>query len=59
MALCFDALLLFAGQASTHNRQPVQSSGETCRVYRKVSKSRHRGLADLKAAGALESCEES
>ena len=31
MALCFDSLLLLAGQASTHNRHPVQSSGETCK----------------------------
>src|SRR5580704_16919885 len=30
MALCFTSDLLFAGQISTHSRQPVQSSGETC-----------------------------
>ena len=59
MALCFDSLLLLTGQASTHNRHPVQSSGETCKVYRKLSNSRHRGFADLNAGGALESNEES
>ncbi len=59
MALCFVSLLLLAGQTSTHKRHPVQSSGETCNVYRMVSNSRQRGFADLNAEGALESNEES
>src|SRR5450755_4374834 len=59
MALCFASLLLFTGQTSTQRRQPVQSSGETCRVYFRVSSSRQRGLADLKVAGALSRAEES
>src|ERR1700722_12788379 len=55
MALCFTSLLLFAGQISTHNVHPVQSSGATCSVYRRVSNSRQRGLADLNVFGASES----
>src|SRR5271157_84177 len=59
MALCFASLLLFTGHASTQSWQPVQSSGETCSVYFRVSNSRHRGLADLKVEGAWASNDES
>src|SRR6266581_5106328 len=59
MALCFASLLLFAGQISTQRAQPVQSSGETCSVYRKSWNSRQRGWADLNGCGALARREES
>src|SRR5664279_4283506 len=59
MALCFTSLLLFAGHTSTHNLQPVQSSGATCSVYFNVSNSRHLGLELLNVAGASFSRDES
>src|SRR5208337_401314 len=59
IALCFTSLLLLAGQTSTHNLQPVQSSGATCSVYFSVSNSRQRGFEDLKVSGASFSSEES
>src|SRR5271165_941095 len=53
IALCFTSLLLFAGQTSTHSRQPVQSSGATCNVYCIISNSRHLGFTCLKVSGTL------
>src|SRR5689334_25397428 len=48
-----DTLLLsFAGQTSTHNRQPVQSSTATWIVYSLPGNSRHFAGIDLNPAGA-------
>ncbi len=53
MALCFASLLLFTGQISTHNVQPVQSSGDTCNgIAHALDGLAEFGLADLKLAGA-------
>src|SRR3990172_4373793 len=52
MALRRVSCLFLAGQTSTHSRQPVQSSGATCRVYTWSLNSRQRAGADLKVAGA-------
>src|SRR3972149_2812236 len=47
IALSRVSLLFFAGQASTHSAQPVQSSGDTCRVYRHSENSFQRAVVDL------------
>jgi hypothetical protein len=40
MAFSRGSLLFFAGQATTHRVQPVQSSGATCTVYFMPGRSR-------------------
>jgi len=55
MALCLTSVLLLAGQAATHSAQPVQSSGATCKVYRRSLNSFQRAGADLKPGGAFAS----
>src|SRR5579862_5908330 len=52
IARCFTSLLLLAGQTCTHNVQPVQSSGATCRVYLRSFRSFQRAGTALNVAGA-------
>src|SRR5690242_19469928 len=52
MALCFGSVLLFAGQASIHRAQPVQSSGATCSKYFWFLKLIHLAAVDLNDSGA-------
>ena len=52
MALSFVSVLLRAGQMSTHNEQPVQSSAATCSVNFQPLNSGLRLFVLLKAAGA-------
>jgi hypothetical protein len=57
IALSFASDLLRAGQMSTHNAQPVQSSGATWMVYFSPNafQSRSFASADLNVAGAASS----
>src|SRR6185312_9660972 len=53
MALSFASDLFLAGQTSTHNEQPVQSSAATCNENFIPLNSGTRASVDLKVAGAF------
>src|SRR5512135_3029091 len=55
IARCFTSVFDFAGHASTHSAQPVQSSGATCSVYFWLANVFHFASADLKPSGAFAS----